>query len=79
VLVNVRGDSFSTSVNGQMVDTWTDSRLKMGGIGFFADRGEVASLRWVTVSERNNFLGRILSYLGLFTPIQPTVYVAVLP
>jgi len=33
--VNRQGDSFTTSVNGQVVDTWTDNRLKSGGVGFF--------------------------------------------
>lgn len=79
VLVSVRGDTFSTTVNGQMVDTWTDSRLRSGGVGFFTDRGEEATLRWVTVSDRDNFVGRVLSYLGFLAPIQPEIYVAILP
>jgi hypothetical protein len=79
VLVNVKADTFSTTVNGQMVDTWTDTRLQKGGVGFFAEGDEKAMLRWVTVSNRDTFVGRILSYLGFFTPIQPGVYVAVLP
>lgn len=79
VLLSVRGDNFSTTVNGQMVDTWSDSRLRAGGIGFFADRGEVASLRWVTVSHRDNILGRMLSYLGFWAPLEPLVYLAALP
>jgi hypothetical protein len=79
VLVNVQGSDFSTAVNGQMVDTWTDKRLTAGGIGFFSDKGEVASLRWVTVSHRDNFLGRMLSYIGFWAPIEPMVYLATLP
>ncbi len=79
VMVNVRGDAFSTTVNGQMVDTWTDSRLRSGGVGFFTDHGEDAALRWVTVSDRDNFVGRVLSYLGFLAPIQPEIYVAILP
>jgi hypothetical protein len=62
-----------------MVDTWTDNRLRSGGVGFFTDRGEEAALRWVTVSDRDNFVGRVLSYLGFLAPIQPDVYVAILP
>jgi len=79
VLLTVNGDSFSTVVNGQMVDSWTDKRLAAGGIGFFADKGEVASLRWVTVSHRDNFLGRMLSFIGFIAPIEPLVYYASLP
>jgi hypothetical protein len=79
VQVSVKGDSFSTRVNGQMVDTWSDSRLRAGGVGFFADKGEVASLRWVSVSNRDDMIGRILSYLGFITPIQPMIYYAYIP
>ena len=75
----VKGDNFSTTVNGQMVDTWSDSRLTAGGIGFFTDKGEVASLRWVTVSHRDNILGQMLSYLGFWAPLEPLVYLASLP
>jgi hypothetical protein len=79
VVVNVRGPNFNTTVNGKMVDSWTDRRLASGGIGFFADRGESGVLRWVTVSHRDDFLGRMLSYIGLIAPIQPLRYTAVLP
>lgn len=71
VQVNVKGQDFSTIVNGQMVDTWSDPRLSSGAIGFFSEPGEVASLRWVTVSNRDNFVGRVLSYLGFWTPMGP--------
>jgi hypothetical protein len=68
VQMNVKGDFFSTMVNGQMVDSWTDKRHRSGGVGFFSDSGEVASLRWVTVSNRDDFVGRVLSYFGFWTP-----------
>ncbi len=76
VMLTVKGDNFSTMVNGQMVDTWSDSRLRAGGIGFFADKGEVSSLRWVTVSHRDNILGRMLSFIGFWAPLEPLVYLA---
>ena len=79
VQLTVKGDNFSTAVNGQMVDTWSDSRLPSGGIGFFADKGDVASLRWVTVSHRDNILGRMLSYIGFWAPLEPLIYLATLP
>jgi hypothetical protein len=79
VQVVVKGDSFSTRINGQMVDTWSDDRLPQGGVGFFADMGEQASLRWVTVSHRDDFVGRLLSYLGFIQPIEPLVYYAIVP
>lgn len=66
VQMTVRGADFTTLVNGTIVDTWTDSRLLSGGVGFFAEGGEVATLRYVTLTDRDNFVGRLLSYLGFF-------------
>ena len=66
VEMKVRGGSFVTYLNGQVIDTWSDSRLKKGGIGFFADAGEVAAIHWVNVDEqRTGLLGSVLS-LGFF-------------
>lgn len=79
VQLTVKGDNFSTTVNGQMVDSWSDRRLSAGGIGFFADKGDVASLRWVTVSHRDNLLGRMLSYIGFWVPLEPLIYLATFP
>ncbi|MDX1981938.1 MAG: hypothetical protein SFV51_16830 [Bryobacteraceae bacterium] len=62
VRVRVKGDQFLTSVDGQVVDTWKDRRLKKGGIGFFAERGESASVRWVSLSEPESFLSRLFAF-----------------
>ena len=59
VRVRIKGDRFITSVNGSVVDSWTDSRLRAGGIGFFTDKGEVASIMGLRVSEERNVLERI--------------------
>ena len=40
VLVDVRGSDFTIMVQGQVVDFWSDDRLKTGGIGFFSGKGE---------------------------------------
>ncbi|MBI1896530.1 MAG: hypothetical protein HYZ57_00075 [Acidobacteria bacterium] len=68
VLVNVKGDQFTTRINGQMVDTWSDARLKAGGVGFFAEKGESAAVRWVSVNNHEGVLGRVMSYLTIFVP-----------
>lgn len=39
------GDHFSTWVQDQKVDDWTDDRLKTGGIGLYNDRGERMTLK----------------------------------
>jgi hypothetical protein len=74
VRVSVRGGRFLTSVNGQLVSSWMDNRLSRGGVGFFSEDGESSLLKWVSVSERDSFLGRIVSHFSLIT--FPTAAVA---
>jgi hypothetical protein len=71
VQMTVKGSDFSTTVNGQMVDSWTDGHLRTGGVGFFAENGEVASLRYVQITDKDTVLGRFLSYLGFLRPLTP--------
>lgn len=65
VRVSVLDDHFITSVNGQVVSSWSDRRLRRGGVGFFADEGERAQVSWVSISERDSFLGRMLAHFSL--------------
>jgi hypothetical protein len=74
VRLSVRGDRFLTSVNGQMVSSWTDNRLSRGGVGFFSEDGESAVVKWVSLSERDSFIGRIVAHFSLIT--FPTASVA---
>jgi len=67
VRVSVRGNHFLTSVNGQLVSSWTDNLLSRGGVGFFSESGESALLKWVTLSERDSVLARIVSHFSLIT------------
>ena len=67
VSVSVRGSRFLTSIDGQLVSSWTDNRISRGGIGFFADNGEGAALKWVSVSERDSVWGRLVSHFSLIT------------
>jgi hypothetical protein len=62
--VNARGSDFTIMVQGQVVDFWSDNRLRHGGIGFFCNRGERARLRWVEVSHQYDALGRLCAYLA---------------
>jgi hypothetical protein len=78
VRVSVRGNRFLTSVNGQLVSSWTDARLTRGGVGFFSDDGEAALLKWVSVSERDSFVGRIVSHFSLLT-VPPALAPSMLP
>jgi hypothetical protein len=64
VLVTVQGDNFTITVNGQLVDTWSDSRLKSGGVGLFAEKGEISQVRSVHVTENEDFLGMVCSQVS---------------
>ena len=64
VRLDVRGDDFALSVQGQMVDSWSEPRLRRGGIGFFSARGEESRLRWVQVTHQYDMLGRLCAYLA---------------
>lgn len=45
------GDRFSVSVDGELVDSWTDNRLAVGGIGFLGAPDDRARLYWVRLSS----------------------------
>lgn len=72
VRLNVKGEHFSTYLNGQVVDTWADNRLRTGGVGLFSDPGEAAIVSWVSLSSRDGALGQVLSYFGFVMPMRPT-------
>jgi hypothetical protein len=64
VTMNVHDDSFLLSMQGVVVDNWTEPRLKRGGIGFFASSGEESRLRWLQVTHQYDTLGRLCAYLA---------------
>lgn len=66
VRVSVQDDRFVTYLNGQAISSWTDARLKRGGVGFFADNDDEQRVSWVNLSERDSFMGRMLAHFSLF-------------
>jgi hypothetical protein len=64
VRLDVSGDDFAVVVQGQMADSWSEPRLKRGGVGFFAAQGEESRLRWVQVTHQYDMLGRLCAYLA---------------
>ena len=64
VQVQVKGNKFTTSIEGQEVDSWTDETLLAGGVGFFSDAGERARLYWMKVSKNDDWLGRICAFVA---------------
>ena len=73
VQVTVQEDHISVTVNGVFADAWSDSRFKSGGIGFFADKGEVARVRSVHVIDKEDFLGWLCYQVSQLTADRPTI------
>jgi hypothetical protein len=80
VALDVKGSHFRAFVEDQEIDSWTDDRLRAGGVGFFSEAGEHARLYWVKVSNNTDWLGRLCGMLsgkaenqisGLWDPADP--------
>jgi len=65
VRVSVQDDRFVTYLNNQVISSWSDRRLHRGGVGFFADEEDQAEVKWVSLSEHDSFLGRMLAHFSL--------------
>jgi hypothetical protein len=64
VRVSVQDDRFITYLNGQVISSWSDKRLHRGGIGFFSDEDDPQKVDWVSLSERDSFLGKVLAHFS---------------
>ena len=62
--MTIHDDTFLVTVQGAVIDSWTDSTLKQGGVGFFTAAGEASRLRWVQVTHQYDVLGRLCAYLA---------------
>ncbi|MDX2154791.1 MAG: hypothetical protein SFV54_28875 [Bryobacteraceae bacterium] len=67
VRMQVVGNDYSVSIQGQMVHSWTNSQFTRGGIGFFSGKGEQSRLRWVEVSHQYDALGRLCAFLAPYS------------
>jgi hypothetical protein len=67
IRVEVKGKTFTTWLQGQVIDSFSDDRLARGGVGFFAPKGEKSRLRWVEVSHQYDFLGRLCALLAPYS------------
>ncbi len=66
VRMTVQGDRFLTFLNGKVIGSYTDKRLVRGGVGFFDDAGDPQKVAWVSVSEHDSFLGKLLANFAVF-------------
>lgn len=65
IRVAVQDNRFITFLNGRPISNWSDDRLIRGGVGFFDDANDPQQIAWVRLSERDSFLGRMLSNFSL--------------
>ncbi len=68
IAMRVSGNKYVTSIDGQVVASWSDDQMKRGGVGFFSEPGERATLHYVNVNERESFMQRFLSFSFLVGP-----------
>ena len=45
--MRIAGNWFPLSIDGQLVETWTDTRLSSGGVGFMGAPEDRARIYWV--------------------------------
>lgn len=64
VALDVRGNHFTASIDGERIESWTDEAAAEGGVGFFSDPGEKARLYWMKLSRNQDALGRFCAYLS---------------
>lgn len=69
--VRAVGDRILTLVGGRVVDQWRDARFRTGGVGFFSERGDKASVRYAKLQEGESMADKLRSYLtfGLIIPM----------
>ncbi len=62
--IRASGDRLMTFVDGKFVDSYVDPRLASGGVGFFSEGRERASIRWVRLSSGREFVDQLRSYFS---------------
>ena len=71
VSVEVKGNHYTASIEGEEVDSWSDDTLPAGGVGFFSETGARARIYWVKVSHNDDWLGWLCGHIAPVPPILP--------
>ncbi|HEX8984814.1 MAG TPA: hypothetical protein VF767_05260 [Bryobacteraceae bacterium] len=61
---DVVGNGFTTSINGETADFWTDGRLTSGTVGFFGEKGSTPHLYWMKVSYQDDLWGKFCATIA---------------
>jgi hypothetical protein len=64
VSMEVKGKDFALTIQDKVIDSWSESRLSKGGIGFFSAKGERARLAWVGIWHQYDTLGRLCALIA---------------
>jgi hypothetical protein len=64
VSLNIQGDRYVLTVQDQLADSWTERRLKVGGVGFFADPGERSRISGLQITHQDDWLGRFCAQVS---------------
>jgi hypothetical protein len=54
IRLDARGPRFTTYIQGQQIDVWTDDQLKVGGVGFLNEREERGRVKSVSIYYLGN-------------------------
>ena len=63
IRVEVAGASITTYLEGQVIDTFNDSRLPEGGVGLIGNPDDRPRIYGIHVFHQNDFLGKLCSFL----------------
>jgi hypothetical protein len=64
ITLDARGPDFTVRVQNKVVDVWSDERIRFGGVGFFAGKGEMSRIRWMRLTHQYDVIGRICALLS---------------
>lgn len=70
----VNQDRFVTSINGQVIDTFSDRHHPSGGVGLFSGPGESSRILSVRVLQRDDLLGELCAFLASAPADRTTAY-----
>jgi hypothetical protein len=64
VSLDVEGDHFALSVQDQPVDSWSEPKLRQGGIGFFSEPDAASRIAGLQVKGQDDILGKLCAFLA---------------
>ena len=64
VSMDVQGDHYALSVQDEPVDSWSEPKLRHGGIGFFSEQDAGSRVTGVQVRGQYDMLGRLCAFLA---------------